>query len=457
MRTRRLLVLAAVLGVGSPVCAAAAEVKLWPLFRYASQDGGETMRWSALGPFIEFTRTRDHRDLRIRPLLWVRQRRGSGHDDRAEILFPLAATRWQDDYQSFRFLLFTFRTSAAPSAAATPAAPAPEWATRFTLFPFVFYRRSPERGTRLGVMPFYLDLDDFLGYERFTAVMFPAYLRLTEARLERRWWGFPLVSTLGGPDGRGVRVWPLFGTSEIRGAERTRYVLWPFHIRRERLVPGWGWERRRVNFPVFGAIDGAGRRSRAWGVVAYTHTVDERRGTESTGAPWPLVVRERRLGDAGYRVWRLAPFYGRTDVDGVSSRFWAWPAYRRKRQRVDDFRYERLDVGGVLWRRQTLASDTTGRDEWLLTAFPLLRAEEHAGRRFGQVPALADSLLPRNRGVLTLWAPLYAWVRWDTRPTGARDWSLLWGLVAREDRGLRGPWHLDLESAPPAAGSSDGA
>jgi len=38
-------------------------------------------------------------------------------------------------------------------------------------------------------------------------------------------------------------------------------------------------------------------------------------------------------------------------------------------------------------------------------------------------------------------------VRWDTRPDGARDWNLLWGLAAREDGRLVAPWHLELAPA----------
>ena len=444
-----------------PGHAGAFDVKLWPLLRYVSDGERHQVRWSALGPLIEFTRTPDSRDLRIRPLLWLRQRRGPERDDRADIIYPLAASRWQDAYQSFRLLLFTYRT--APTldggrAAAAPAETPPPavWPSRFSLFPFVFYRRSPERGTRLSVLPFYLDQEDLFGYERVQAIMFPAYLRLTEPRLERTFYAFPFVSTVGGADGRGFRVWPFYGDAEIVGKERTRYVLWPFHIRRQRLLPGYGWEQQRVDFPVFAAIDGAARRSRAYGLFAYVHSVDARRGTESIAEPWPLVVRERLLGDTRYRTWRLWPVYGRTDRDGFSSRFYAWPAYRRRWQDVDDFHYERRDVGLVLWRRQALRNESSGRDERLLTLFPAVRAEQDAGRRFGQTPALVDSLLPKNRAVAALWAPLWGLFRWDTRPDGARDWNLLWGLLAREDGRLIGPWHLAGDAARAPGGATDG-
>lgn len=404
------------------------DVKLWPLFRYAHDEQTDDLRWTALGPLIEFTRTAESRDLRIRPLLWLHQRRGAQRDDRSEILYPLAGTRWTDDSESFRFLLFSYKSR-------------PE-AERIELFPFVFYRHSAEQGTQLGVLPFYLDLPDFLGYARVKAVMFPAYLRLTEPRLERRFYGFPFVSTIGGADGRGVRVWPFYGTKEVVGSERTSYILWPFHIRSERLVPGYGWETRRVDLPIVSAIDGAGRRSRAYGGVAYTHTVDERRGYEAIGSPWPLVFRSHLLGETAFQTWRVAPFYGRSDRDHVSSRFYAWPAWRTRTQDVEDFHYERRDAMLILWRRQEQSNETTGHRERLLTLFPALRSEEIDGRRFGQVPALADSLMPKNRGVQAMWAPLYGLYRWDTEPDGARSWNIGWGLLAREHGRLVGPWRL---------------
>jgi hypothetical protein len=158
------------------------------------------------------------------------------------------------------------------------------------------------------------------------------------------------------------------------------------------------------------------------------------------------VLRAKHIGASEYYTWRLAPLYGRSDRDGISSRFWAWPAYRVNRQDTGDFHYTRRDALFILWRRQTLDSEETGRHERLHTLFPLLRDAEQDGRRFGQAPAILDSLMPENRGVLNSWAPLWAVARWDTRHPGSeeavRDWNLLYGLAAREDGRLLGPWHL---------------
>ena len=424
-------------------------MKLWPLVRYARDEATGDVRWTAFGPLIEFRRTAETRDFFIRPLLRLHQRRGVGHDDQSDILYPLAATRWQEDYQTFRLLLFTYRTGTRATPAPKETPPAPEWTSRFTLFPFVFYRSSPERGRQLSVAPFYLDLDDFVGYQQVKMVMFPAYLRLSEPQVERRYYAFPFVATYGGPAGRGFRVLPFYGTREIVGQERSSFVLWPFHVRSERLVPGYGWERRRLDLPFFAAIDGAGRHVRSYGPFAYTHAIDERKGIESIGAPWPFVFRQRRLGSREWEVWRVFPFYARSDVRGISSRLYAWPAYRRKSEDVDDYHYERRRVLEFLWRHQTVSNETSGHHETVTTMFPWLRSEQDDWRAFGQAPALFDSLLPKNPGILSMWAPLYGLLRWDTRPDGARDWNLLWGLTAREDGRLLGPWHLDLAPEAP--------
>jgi len=440
------LLLAAAAGApGHP--AHALDVKLWPLFRYARNDARGELRWSALGPLVEYIRTPEQRDLKIRPVLWLTRRLGDVPDERMELFFPLLSARRQENHQSVRFLLLSRNWTG-------PREPAQEATSSFTFFPFVFWRRDPAHGTQGGVLPFYLDLTDVFGYERVRTVLFPAYLELDEPQVERRFYGFPFVSTVGGPDGRGWRVWPFYGDTAVAGRERERYVLWPFYVESERLVPDYGWERRLLVLPAYAALDGEQRTSRGYGVLAYTRTVDQRLGSEATGAPWPLVFRERRLGDETWRVWRLAPIYGRSDRDGIRSHFYAWPLYRTTDQDDDDFHFHRRDGVLVVWRHQREWDEATRRSRDLDTLLGVLRSDARDGRPAGQVPALIDSLLPANRGVLAMWAPLWGLFRWDTSPGGNLDWSLFWGLIARERGRLRPPWHLDTE--PPMEARDDG-
>ena len=93
------------------------------------------------------------------------------------------------------------------------------------------------------------------GYSRVTAIGFPAYVRLEEPGVERKYYAF-FVSTVGGPLGSGARVFPFWADTRVAGRQETRYVMWPFHIRTRRLLPGEGWEERRLDEPVYAAIDG---------------------------------------------------------------------------------------------------------------------------------------------------------------------------------------------------------
>jgi len=223
--------------------------------------------------------------------------------------------------------------------------------------------------------------------------------------------------------------------------------MWPFYVENERLVPEYGWEHRLLVLPVYAALDGEERTSRGYGVLAYTHTVDQREGYEAIGSPWPVVFRDRRLGEEGYRVWRLAPFYGWSDREGIRSTFVLWPLYRTTDQEHGDFHFHRRDGLLVVWRHQRERDPGTGHSRALDTLLGVLRSDAVNGRPAGQVPALMDSLVPANRGILAMWAPLWGVFRWDTSPGGHLDWSLLWGLASRERGHLRSPWFIDR--APP--------
>src|SRR5262249_15527567 len=162
-----------VLAALAPAPAVALDVKLWPFFRYARNDERGELRWSALRPLIEYVRTPELHDLRIRPLLWLTRRLGSDADERMEILTPILSARPQGYAESLRSLLIS-RHWTAPRAGAAQAT------SSFTFFPFVFFRSDVAHGTHLGVLPFYLDLTDVFGYERVRTVLFPAYLELDE-------------------------------------------------------------------------------------------------------------------------------------------------------------------------------------------------------------------------------------------------------------------------------------
>jgi len=413
----------------------AIEIGCWPLFRYEHDEATGHLHWSALGPIVEYDSSADGRALAIRPVFWLRQQR-DGRDQQADFLYPIAATRWQGDEWSLRFLLVSARGGASGADRA---------GTSFTLFPFVFYRDRGEDPPDLGVLPFYLDLHERFGFARIRAIGFPLFVQFDAPRVTRTYAPFPLVSWLGGEDGDGVRVFPVFGTTTITGRERSGFAAWPFLTWSERQDATYGAERRLVVFPFFARLDGERRESRAYFLTGYTHSIDRRRGTESTGAPWPFVFRERRLGDENDTTWRLAPFYGRSDDGAVARRFYLWPAWRTLAEDRGDFHFRRRDALLLAWRSQWDWDEATGSSHALMTLVGGFRAERTGDRASGQLPAVLDALLPANRGIRELWAPLTALVSWEPGPDGL-DWELAYGLVARRHGVLHGPWYVHADA-----------
>lgn len=407
--------------------AAASDLHLWPLLHLHADRAAGVVAWRALGPLLEYRRTPQHREFTLRPLLrLVRER--DPRVDRADVLFPLAALRREGGVDTVRLLLLSIRRGSDEN-------------DRLTLFPLLFWRRHVDAGSRFGLLPFYLAQDHRFGFDAVETVAFPLWLRVVSGGVERRFHPFPFVSSVSGsrPGTRGLRVWPLAGFTDIPDEQRTRFLFWPFWIDQERAVPGYGRERRRVRFPFWAALDGEWRHSEGWGVLAYTRTVDRRLGTEAVGSPWPLVLRERPLGEDRWRTFRIPPFWGRSEQGGVRSRFWLWPLLRATDQDEPDFHARRRDLALILGRAQWGWDEASGRRESLVTLLPLIRHVARDGAVAGQSPALVDALTPRNRGVLALWAPLWALLRWESEGGDTADWTLAWGLLGRQRGRLRGP------------------
>ena len=241
-------------------------------------------------------------------------------DDRTEVLFPLALAAPPG------------RTTAACAScssrrswtgAATTAGDAGR-RVPFTLFPFVFWRHDAEHGTQGGVLPFYLDLTDVLGYERVAYGALPRLPRARRAAGRAALLRLPVrVDRRRRRTAAAVRVWPFYGTQEIAGRERD--ALRPVAVlRRERAA------RPRVRLGAaparparsYAALDGDVGAPAAAGASSPTPTP-----STSAPAPRPSARPGRsssasaRLGEEDWRVWRLAPFYGRSDRDGIRSRF----------------------------------------------------------------------------------------------------------------------------------------
>jgi len=414
-------------------------LKVWPVVDYENTD--ERVELRLLGPLVELRRDASERMFAMRPLVYLRARPGSEGRE-AALLYPLTSVRWSPARASTRVLgLFSLQSRA-------PLAPG-HWDRRLTVFPFVFYRHSAESGSELSILPFYADLQNFLGYQRIRTVLFPLFFRLEEPMVRRSWVAFPFFSWTGGTLGKGWRVWPLYGWEERGEGEKFRYVLWPFYIRQWHHRGSQQPEVRTVVFPFYARSHGPALRSTALLGPFFTHSVDTEARLETWGFPWPLWVLQRRT-DTGERLaLRIAPFYGDRRQGDIRSRFLLWPLYRERTQEGPDHRYERRDVGLVLWRR-VVDEDLRGGHWWMRHAlFPLWRAEEKNGESSGQVAALYDALVPWSRIVREVYAPLWRLYGYRRKEGQRRQWSLLWNLVSSAEGELRYPVDMRFGSRGP--------
>jgi hypothetical protein len=432
--------LAAALVVGvwllSATRAAALDVKLWPLIDY--QSAGEHTHLKLLGPLFEYEATADRRSWALRPLLQVTRDTHRAHSQ-LSVLYPLFVSRWDSEHTDVRLFGLAFYQQTDRAAA--------KGGSSLTLFPLVFYRRTPEDGASLSVLPFYADLQNRFGYSRIRMIAFPLYLQLEDDLVEQTWLPFPFVSWSGGPLGRGTRLWPFYGWEEKGYAERSRYVLWPFYISQELHFTRPEREERLLLYPFYASIESPTQETHSYAWPLFfpflSHTVNRQQQTETWGFPWPFWLIQDDLATQQRTAVRFAPFYEDTRFGDKRSGFLMWPLYRWRTQETDTYRYSRSDVLMVMYRNIREEQPAAGHARSWQTLFPFYRAASRDGRSEFSTLALLDALFPRNVTVAELYAPF--WELYTRTQDGAApaQWSLLWDLVSSDGTRIRYPLHFD--------------
>ena len=415
----------------------AVDVKLWPLIDYHHDASGHSLR--LLGPLFSYTADGQVSELILRPLFSFTR---DTHLARRQltVLYPLFVSRWDPGEADYRLLgLIAFQRNNVPEPDA--------WERRFTIFPFVFYRYSRSSGSWLSVLPFYANVRDFFGYERIQMVAFPLYLHLQEPLVERSWLPFPFVSWTGGTVGRGVRVFPFYGSDEEGETERSTYVLWPFYVSDDLHFTRPEAEHRRILYPFYSSIDSPTRRSRSYLFPFFlpllTHSVDRKERTDTWGFPWPAWVSQRNLDTGQRTAFRLAPFYEDTHFGNVHSHFILWPLYRWRTQEVESYRHSRNDIMLVVCQNSEDVQSDSNHRRYLHTLLPIYRASGVDGDDEFATPALLDAVLPHNLMVQRLYAPLWQIYTRQRQDGRAARWSLLWNLISSDGTRVRYPLYLD--------------
>jgi len=412
--------------------------KLWPLVDYQSTPHHRHL--TLLGPLFEYEHSADGTTWTLRPLMQLRQRAAAAESE-LTLLYPLLVSRWDAEYMDVRLIgLVFYQTKQRETAERTAS---------FTLFPFVFYRRSEHDGASLSVVPFYADLKERFGYDRIQMIAFPFYLKLEDDLVEQTWLPFPFVSWSGGTLGKGTRVWPFYGWQERGLSARSEYILWPFYISQDFHYTRPEREHRLLLYPFYASIDSPRVYSRSYFWPFFfpflSHTIDRAKQTETWGFPWPFWLTRRNLVTDERTALRLTPFYEDTRFDDIHSGFLLWPLYRWQDQESETFVHTRSDVLMVMYRDIRELQPVAGHTRTLQTFFPFYRRSSTNSVHDFSTLALLDALFPRNTAVAEMYAPLWQLYTREQDGTQGPQWSLLWDLVSSDGRDTRYPIDFDFE------------
>ncbi len=417
--------------------ARAFELRAWPLVDFESRAGVTHGR--VLGPLVEWHRDSKSSTFALRPF-YHSSRSATDGTSRGLLLYPLASWTRSAEELSVRFFglgSYVHRRTPPPDR---------PYRSELTIFPFVFYRTTPDSGRSLSVLPFYANLEGFLGYQRIRMLLFPLYLRIEEPLWRRTWLPFPFFSRVGGTAGEGVRAWPIWGHTRLGAEYESSYVGWPFYIR---AVSHPGHESEvtsRISWPLFSTIEGPRIESRSYAFLLvlplYTHTIDRASDTEIEGFPWPFWTVQREISTGRRLSLRLMPFYEDRRTATMHSVFYFWPFYRRREGLGDDAAYRRTDVLFLFYRDQREGEGEMRLHTRVLVPLWVDRDSPRAGD--AQAPTLLDGLFPKNEALRLTWAPLYR-LYGSEHHGGETRRDVLWRMWSWGGGKLVPPWYLSFD------------
>lgn len=296
------------------------ELNLSPLYFHRLDEQGALLELDVLWPIVHYEQTpQGGDDFRLRPLY----RRVTEPETKAvehQFLWPFGRVRTDPEEQSQRlFPLWSWRRRINGEGERDV-----DW---YLLFPFVWGGASADgREDYLAVFPFYVDIPQFISYDRFKSVLFPLYVRLDKEGHRHTFYLWPFFGTSSCAEANHdwFRLWPLYAHDIEPGRYQRHYLFWPF--------VGWGTENIDTENPVktfwfwpfFGSR--SGRDASGWTVFWPLFEQDQRRDHfYKLNLFWPFFhYYENRLEDHVVQWW-LWPIYGQVKSDDQKGWSVLWP------------------------------------------------------------------------------------------------------------------------------------
>lgn len=403
---------------------------LWPLVDWRSSPATDYRALHLFGPLFKWQVNGEEREVALRPLFFYK---GADQTGGTDVLFPLIHNNSAADYNSFDILsLLADQKDTAHGGSGH----------RFTLFPIVFYDRSPQLGTNFALFPLGGRIRGRFNRDEIDFALFPLYgrTRKGETTVTNLLW--PFFAIIHGPSESGFKAWPLFGFSSREGHYRKRFFLWPLIFDYDLALDTDHPRHIRSFWPFYTSILSPQRTTRVVLWPFFSFRDDREKGYKKWDFPWPLLGVTRGRDHYGNRFF---PFFA-YDSSGEKEKLWlVWPLYR----------YESLDSPVLQRRRDSVlfflfrnlhesVPGETGERLHRVTFWPLFRYQRLRGVSDFSLLALVEPFFPNSDGVENNWAPLWRIYRgkWDGH--GNRVDSVLWNLFWMERR----PDSLALELFP---------
>ena len=368
--------------------------------------------------------------------------KSSSRPDHSEwdVLYPLMSYDRYGKEWRWHFLQI-FRLSGGEGQAG-------DW-KRETVFPVYFRQKSddPEKNY-WALFPFYGTVKNRFRRDEIRAAVFPLYVRTRKSDVTTRNYLAPFFHLRRGNQLRGWQLWPLagwetkgitaktniLGEASLVGGHKKLTIAWPFYLRDRTGIGAENAKEQRALLPFFSSTRSARRDSftAPW-PIGLTLTQDREKKYREIGLPWPFLVFARGEGKTTSRIWPL--FGSASNNKSLTSRFYAWPIYRRRTLETELVAERQTRWGFFLFAEKCRTQKESGISTFRRDLWPLFtwRASSEGGRRRLQVLAVLEPFFPANETMERHYSPLWAVWR-SSRSSGARErsQSFLWNLWRRE-------------------------
>ena len=443
---RWLLILAGLALLGAPAWAQEQdldpEIDFWPLLYYNRDAGAGTSQFELLWPIFERSETKEHKGFYFRPL-YNSQTEKAGPVRRSEFLYPLGfGTHTTDTSRNWFFPLFLTEREKSPKAETS----------KHMLLPFYVYRKPEDGPTDFMLFPLFAHLHNWRGRDRIVIVLWPIFTYQSQKRDKKgrevniRHWSIirPLFAYTRRNDGRGWKVWPIYGHTYVKGKSEKTFVLWPIYNRQQIQLDTGGTFRVLMIWPFWAQEDSPAGRVRAVLWPFFEHyqkweppkngqkPKDKQLLVDRWWFPWPVLGCEKGKELFGHRFWPLYTWRKRTGERARTRLSVLWPIVwytweKDKRHEKRSFR-----VLPLIWSLRERTAKDKGETK-LFQLWPLVKRERKPN---GAVQWEVLSLMPlrTRQGWERNYAPFFRVYGYRCEPDGTSSHRVLWRLI-RHDSG----------------------